>query len=72
VLVTVATSVTSHQASPASLASVTAGYDRAFLISGILIALAAAATVVVPPRARSSAPAPAGSVTSAVPAAGDQ
>ena len=71
-LVTVAATVTSHQTAPASLAAVTAGYDRAFLVSGILIAVAAVAATVLQPRARPAASAPARSITSAVPAARDQ
>ena len=56
VLVTVASTVTAHHAAPTSLTAITAGYDRGFLIAGILIALAALAVILFLPRS----PAPAG------------
>ncbi|WP_007509228.1 MFS transporter [Pseudofrankia saprophytica] len=66
VLVTVAATVTRHQADPASAAAVTTGYDRAFLIAGILIGIAAlAAFTLLPsrPRDRAAADRPAGAPT---------
>jgi len=70
VLVTVAAAVTGHQARPAAPAAVTAGYDRAFLISGILIALAALAAAALLPRTRP--PAPAAGAAAIVTAAGER
>ncbi|MFJ6074499.1 MFS transporter [Streptomyces sp. NPDC093065] len=64
VLVTVATTVTRDHADPAGPAGLTAGYGRAFLLAGILIAAAALASAVFlpksPPRpAETAEPAPA-------------
>ncbi|MBQ0824954.1 MFS transporter [Streptomyces sp. RG38] len=58
VLVTVAGTVTRHHEDPAGAAAVTAGYGRAFLVSGLLIAVAALAAAVLLPRR--PAPDPAG------------
>ena len=70
VLVTVATAVTSHQARPAGLAAVTVGYDRAFLVSGILLALATLATAGLLPRTPPAARA--AGAAAVVTAAGDR
>ncbi|WP_435600977.1 MFS transporter [Streptomyces sp. C10-9-1] len=55
VLATVATTVTRHHADAAGPAGLTAGYARAFLVAGLLLALAAVATAVLLPGRRARA-----------------